>query len=599
MNNEAALSINEEKETSEITLNDDLQSFLLRSRLSDMNFSYVWRVMPALGWKFNGLEYITPSGINVGSSLVAMERLDFGLPCLSLRTNNGDRNGIISKGNDFDNNVDVEMQNKLRKERIDLLSAIFNILDEKSRRFSDTDDDDNDDDNDNSSIDQDDNVSKSTEIYHGEKKKDLTSKKRKQSTSVTTNEPGTEQFFANSKGPRTRRSKRLNSDPSKNIEIHAIANNDNDKNTSTSKLLWPNPRDNVQTMQAMRRNDGSEKYDIKRVRQLLRKNLLEWKFLLTTNHCLLLHGFGSKKLLLNEFASELRKFGDVLTLDANDPDINIRQILDVFVTLFLDGIEPTALEPMFTIQDESIHCKSEVVKRAIRISRTLGKRRNEPIHLVIHNIDAMGLSDQESQDAITSLVRYCNVVSEESCSFETSTVFQPERVVRLIASTDHVDATAFLWDMNQIASFSWIWKEINTFCPYYDEVKTGINDETRKIKATQRQVLDYVFIQKVLKSIAPKHTEIIKELCKLQISKGKGDTYSSIGKNSYIWVNFNEWNSVCKNKMIATKADEFRSMVRELKDHGMIEYRDENSEGNSFVCIPTNMAKVLDILRSL
>jgi len=127
-------------------------------------------------------------------------------------------------------------------------------------------------------------------------------------------------------------------------------------------------------------------------------------------------------------------------------------------------------------------------------------------------------------------------------------------------------------------------------------VKSGISEETRKIKATQRQVQDFVFMQKVLKSIAPKHSGILKVLAKLQLAKGKEN--ASLG--DYEYVRFSEWKNLCfTESFIVNKDAEFSSMVKELSDHNMIQIESDANAGLDYVCIPTSKAKVQEILKSL
>ena len=53
----------------------------------------------------------------------------------------------------------------------------------------------------------------------------------------------------------------------------------------------------------------------------------EWTFLLSTNHSLILYGFGSRRDLLNDFAErELSIHGNVLVMDGYDSDISIGRI---------------------------------------------------------------------------------------------------------------------------------------------------------------------------------------------------------------------------------------------------------------------------------
>ena len=139
----------------------------------------------------------------------------------------------------------------------------------------------------------------------------------------------------------------------------------------------------------------------------------------------------------------------------------------------------------------------------------------------------------------------------------------------------------------------------------------GVINETRKIKAfAKNEAIDYIFMQKVLKSIAPKHTDILRILGELQLSKSSstsnsigGDTTSTNsnpktnGNEKY--VTYTEWKTQCFNKMLTSKETEFKSMMKELIDHKIIELRKDSSVGRDYVYIPASRAKVQEILTKI
>ena len=141
-----------------------------------------------------------------------------------------------------------------------------------------------------------------------------------------------------------------------------------------------------------------------------------------------------------------------------------------------------------------------------------------------------------------------------------------------------------------------IWKEVKTWDPYYDEIKIGIAEQSRKAKVTEIQNLDFVFMQKVLKSVAPKHTDIIKVLAKMQLEDGGKYPTLSVDHD---YVRLDKWQNKCFQNYDVSKTSEFQSMVKELSDHNMIQIKSVYSIGADFVCIPTSKAKVKEILKSL
>ena len=96
-----------------------------------------------------------------------------------------------------------------------------------------------------------------------------------------------------------------------------------------------------------------------------------------------------------------------------------------------------------------------MVHRAALISRTLGAKRDNPIYILIHNIDGSALRNQDAQNALAALLVHSNVVNGVD-SNEQNITFQNERLVRLAATVDHVDASVFLWNVDLLNKFSWV-----------------------------------------------------------------------------------------------------------------------------------------------
>jgi hypothetical protein len=126
-----------------------------------------------------------------------------------------------------------------------------------------------------------------------------------------------------------------------------------------------------------------------------------------------------------------------------------------------------------------------------------------------------------------------------------------------------------------------------------------ISNETNKAKTfAKTETIDYVFMEKVLKSIAPKHTEILKRLGILQLSKAStrnGDNTNA----KYDYVSYTEWRQKCFGEMVVTKEADLKKMMSELIDHRIIELRTDHEAGRDFLCIPTTRNKVKEIVNKL
>ena len=319
--------------------NDEFQAFLLRAKLSDMKFNHVWRAMKDSGWQYktSSSEYISPNGLNLGYSNQMLERLDsFALNPLSLRDASVVRNN--NSNYDIDDNDDDELENA-RKE---LLMKIFSSLDPHSRRFEEYVSTSEEEDGD-----EDDRTISNTNAYN-----DKNNKKRRNHnnndyivSSATMNEAGTEQYFnkSSSNKRRKRQSSRLalvqisqRHEEDSTIKIDEENNEEPQNQTrrqnkeSFEKLIWPQPQENVEAVQKLSDASSNEQLELLST-NYLKKYSSQWKFLLSTNHSILFHGFGSKRFLLNELGCDLRSWGDVLTIDGNDSSINVSVFLDLIV----------------------------------------------------------------------------------------------------------------------------------------------------------------------------------------------------------------------------------------------------------------------------
>ena len=423
--------------------------------------------MPNLGWKYspNG-HYRAPNGANLGTAKEAMEQLDFcALEHLQFRNDSHrarstpirTRTPIISHPqNNRDGDAASLSFRALEKIRKALLTAIFYkcrdigeplpcfYFDEVDEVSEEIESDGTGKKGGRRPVRAASNRQGSTTSYKGRQTANDPSR------SATANEKGTEEYLGAKK-----KKKKTTTTTMQKRKV----------NSGDGKLKWPSARDCVEAAKAVSRKHGP-KVELGRERndQFLENHGAEWKFLLATNHSLLLHGVGSKKRLLEDFAaSELKTHGDILTLNGYDPSINITQILDILVTLFLNGVEPSSV-PTNQITPEVRECgigllrtpnqlTSIIVRRSMAIAKALGERHPRPIYLVIHNIDGIGLRNEDAQRAVSVLALYSNVVD---CPKREQGAVEDKRVVRIVASSDHVDAPMLLWDLETINNFSWV-----------------------------------------------------------------------------------------------------------------------------------------------
>ena len=351
-----------------------------------------------------------------------------------------------------------------------------------------------------------------------------------------------------------------------------------------------------------------------------------WRHLLSTNHSLLFYGNGSKHRLLSDFCEyELRNEGYAVQIDGFHPDVTIDGILNLLVHLFLDGVEPVAAAPVgrpsTTTTESGVwsdipevpddendhgdhphHCR-----RAVAVARALARHcattLRQPIFLVVHSLDGFLRTDR-AQESLATLVQHS--VAPDSCGVSA---------IRLVASIDHVDAGAALWsgggggDVRH--QFRWIWKAVHTYRPYTAELallridnddewlcggKSGDSQKKQKkklVRATQQEANAV----HVLQNLAPKYTEVLQILVRLQLDKIK--EHKKVPKQNDdaepdMWVEFAILLRECKNQFAVDKESKLRELLSELKDHRLV--LQATARRIEYVRVPHSVEKLKSIL---
>ena len=343
-----------------------------------------------------------------------------------------------------------------------------------------------------------------------------------------------------------------------------------------------------------------EQHSMKEVEELEgsyeQEHFADWRFLLTTNHSILLFGTGSKYELLNRFCeNELNKEGYSLVVDCFDEDVTMQGILDLLVQLFLDGQEPKGDLDIELDEDEDVPVcgtriwagedslcarQHDIIERAQHIARSIAQEAAHttltPIFLALHNLD--GLLQREDHRRI-----------EKALSALTWNSITPNGTnsIRLIASVDHLDSA------NWISAPHWIWKEVHTFRPYSKEFKLlgdGTANASKKTTATgmtlreRMQAITAARALEVLEQMAPRHAEMVQTLARLQLDQPDSD-----------WVEYKKFVNACKKeKFIVTRESQMHSYLLELKEHAFIQTKVENE--TTSITIPYDDDKLREFL---
>ncbi|KAG4934393.1 hypothetical protein JHK87_048395 [Glycine soja] len=162
---------------------------------------------------------------------------------------------------------------------------------------------------------------------------------------------------------------------------------------------------------------------------------------------LLMYGFGSKKVLIEDFASTALTEYSVVVINGYLQTINLKQVVIALAEILWEQVKT---KQRVSYRDLPKSQQSFNSKSMEDLLTFLDQAEIEAgaffVCVVIHNIDGSGLRDSETQQYLARLA---------ACA-----------QIRVVASIDHVNAPLF-WDKNMAhTQFNWCWYHVPTFAPY-------------------------------------------------------------------------------------------------------------------------------------
>lgn len=552
---------------SSLTMADDtLEALVLRYSFEQHQFLSQWRYLKQLGWKFLNPQYQAPNGRIFDEARQIQVFLDQSAVRDVYSSN---LQWIDSRDHD-----DEETKESCLMRRDVLTTMLTTTTNETSGRTI----------GDDGPLDEHITIDVTTTMTTTVKKRATigssipyrrSTRQRAERTSVTVQEKGSDMFFH-----KTSRSfrKRKAAVPSEN---------------SSGDVKLPS----VEECQAFVASKSMD--DVEGIEEMIRRGQFrDWRFILSTNHSLMIFGAGSKYNLLNSFANnELNNEGFSLLIDGFEEEVSVERIFDLLVEIFFEGKEPVSCDfdtesPVSAVNDIPIvgrslspYCHPReplLVARGRRLSRAYARQALEtlvPLFLVVHNFDALP-NDNISQQALAAFVTQ-------------STVPNGVQSIRLIASVDHVDTAATVWnDQRTKQQLAWIGKEVHTYRPYQKELVLIQRAQTRDslYQSEQHRIRkeeQAARVLEVLQSIAPRHAEVVQILARLQIGDGNGHSDNK-------WVEYAVFRDACKKNYVVKRESELQPYLRELQDHRLIQFeKDEQSER---LRIPYSVEKLHEII---
>ncbi|CAL4912954.1 unnamed protein product [Urochloa decumbens] len=275
-----------------------------------------------------------------------------------------------------------------------------------------------------------------------------------------------------------------------------------------------------------------------------------WLFELRCGFGLLMYGFGSKKQLLEDFVSTTLTDFTVIVINGYLPSINLKQVIATIAEMFWDQTKSKRKQQPGTRSQLSQPFPSQSFDDIISfLKRQTSDDVDDQVCLLIHNIDGPALRDAESQQCLAQV----------ACC--------PQ--VRVVASTDHVNAP-LLWDKKMVhTQYKWSWYHVPTFAPYKVEcvfypliLASGGHAQTTKTALV------------VLQSLTPNAQSVFRVLAEYQLAneKEEGMPVSSLYTK-------------CRERFLVSSQVTLNSHLTEFKDHDLVKIR-KHSDGQDCLRIP-------------
>ncbi|XP_050267210.1 origin of replication complex subunit 2 [Quercus robur] len=276
----------------------------------------------------------------------------------------------------------------------------------------------------------------------------------------------------------------------------------------------------------------------------------KWVFELRCGFGLLMYGFGSKKALIEDFASMALTDYSVVVINGYLQAINIKQVVIALAEVLWDQLKSKRATSSGNLPKVQQPFNSRSMDDLLAfLNGSEAEDKDCFICVVIHNIDGPALRDSETQQYLAQIA---------SCS-----------CIRIVASIDHVNAP-LLWDKKMVhTQFNWCWYHVPTFAPYKVEgmffpliLAHGSTAQSAKTAAI------------VLQSLTPNAQSVFRVLAEYQLSHPDEEG-----------MPINILYTVCRERFLVSSQLTLNSHLTEFKDHELVKTR-RHSDGQDCLYIP-------------
>lgn len=291
--------------------------------------------------------------------------------------------------------------------------------------------------------------------------------------------------------------------------------------------------------------------------QQFRDRFPHLEYLLDAGHSLLVHGFGSKKQVLDQFAHHLSDTADVVVVNGFNPTLNVRSTLSTIATQILH-LKSFSKRSLFDYVDAIVHALDATNKPA-------------PLTLVVHNLDGPALRAPDVQLALSRVAQHARA--------------------RLVASVDHVNAP-LLWDATTYAAFAWMWVRCETLRPY--DAETLFSEKPLSRGGGELRVEGAVAF---LNSLSAKARLVFRYLAGRQIGDN-GNNAPSSAAAPHVRTTFNQLFEVVKEKFWMSDQATLRQFLNEMGTHDMLQTR-RGADAVEQLWIPLQAQQLENVLKQI
>ncbi|XP_055333128.1 origin recognition complex subunit 2-like isoform X2 [Paramacrobiotus metropolitanus] len=286
----------------------------------------------------------------------------------------------------------------------------------------------------------------------------------------------------------------------------------------------------------------------KLLRENCEKQFATWHFLQRKGFSILLHGVGSKKLLLDSFRMKELSSEPVMVIDGFKPECNLKAIFEAFYTKIIGSSCPKMLMDVVGGMVQHI------------------EEKYEHFNILLHNIDGPSLRNSSSQQALRALA-----VSPK---------------IHFVASMDHPNLP-LLWSQTDLEVFNWLFFHCSTFASY-DEFPVPDLGGT---SAVQTSSLVLESLRHVFESLTVNAKRIYQEIVKYQLNHG--DENASTDQN--IGMPYNELYKICRAEFLVSREPILRKQLIEYYDHQVLR-SERGADGKEYLTIPISRDSLKDFL---